>query len=70
MFGSAAHTDVFDLVGSILPPRKKNKFTYVEPDALSEEALAACSERLQGATLCPAKESYVTLLAKIAETKN
>ena len=70
VFGSAAHTDVFDLVGSILPPRKKNKFTYVEPDALSEEALAACSERLQGATLCPAKESYVTLLAKIAETKN
>ena len=68
MFGTKEFTEVFDYIGSLIPPRTKNTLTYADVSTLSKAKLLECSERLQKINGYPAASAYAKLLNKIADT--
>jgi len=68
IFGSDEYTDVFDCVGSVIPPRSTFYYTYVKE--VDKEKVKACIEKLKGNTYKTSGERFISLLEKILEKAN
>ena len=66
LFGDPSLSELFDLIGGILPPRKPEMLTYTDPAAIDRTRLQSCIERVETAPCCPAAEGYITWLKRIA----
>lgn len=65
VFGDDSYTDVFDCVGSSLPPRSNFYYTYVKE--IDTEKINACIEKLKANTYKTSGKRFIALLEKILE---
>ena len=65
LFGTEELTEVFDLIGGIIPPRRANQLTYTDPATLPRERLQACIDRLETISHRPAASVYAKLLRRV-----
>lgn len=67
LFGSAALATVFDVIGSLIPPRTRERLTYRDPAELSEEEISACITQLRTCGRGSAVAPFAALLERIRE---
>lgn len=67
VFGSNNFTEVFEYIGDFIPPREKDKLTYVEPKKISKQAVLKCCDRLKSTALTPAAVNFANRLEAIAK---